>query len=211
MERDGFIFYRSFYEAIACLDATSQLSLFHAICQYGLDGTEPALTGIADGMFRLVKPQLEANNKRYMNGQRGGAPRGNQNARKNNQETTEKQPKNNQKQPKEKEKEKEKAKEKERISRFKPPTLEEVQTYVRENKYNVDAERFIDYYESNGWRVGKNPMKDWKAAVRNWNRKTDLNKTEQTRTSKHVPSYDPDLFQQKAREPIQYKRKGADS
>ena len=54
--------------------------------------------------------------------------------------------------------------------RFKPPSREEVQAYIVEKGYRVDAERFIDYYTSNGWRVGKNPMKDWKAAVRTWAR-----------------------------------------
>ena len=55
--------------------------------------------------------------------------------------------------------------------RFTPPTREQVQEYITEKGYQVDAEHFIDYYTSNGWRVGKNPMKDWKATVRNWNRK----------------------------------------
>lgn len=55
-------------------------------------------------------------------------------------------------------------------TRFKPPTLEDVQNYCFERNNNVDAQRFIDYYTSNGWKVGKNPMKDWKAAVRNWER-----------------------------------------
>lgn len=54
--------------------------------------------------------------------------------------------------------------------RFTPPTLEEVQDYCRERDNNVDANRFIDYYTSNGWLVGKNKMKDWKAAVRTWER-----------------------------------------
>jgi hypothetical protein len=54
--------------------------------------------------------------------------------------------------------------------RFVPPTLEEVRAYCAERKNNVDAERFIDYYTSNGWQVGKNKMKDWKAAVRTWER-----------------------------------------
>lgn len=52
--------------------------------------------------------------------------------------------------------------------RFTPPTLEEVQDYCNERKNNVDAQRFIDYYSANGWKVGKNKMKDWKAAVRTW-------------------------------------------
>ena len=55
-------------------------------------------------------------------------------------------------------------------SRFAPPTLEEVRAYCRERNNRVDAQRFIDYYTSNGWRVGRNPMKDWKAAVRTWER-----------------------------------------
>ncbi len=57
-----------------------------------------------------------------------------------------------------------------RTTRFSPPTLEEVKAYCAERKNNVDAQRFIDYYTSNGWLVGKNKMKDWRAAVRTWER-----------------------------------------
>lgn len=55
--------------------------------------------------------------------------------------------------------------------RFTPPTVEEVQTYCQERQNNIDAERFVDYYTSNGWKVGKNAMKDWKATVRTWEKK----------------------------------------
>ena len=51
---------------------------------------------------------------------------------------------------------------------FIPPTVEDVQTYCYERQNNVDAEAFVDFYESKGWMVGKNKMKDWKAAVRTW-------------------------------------------
>ena len=51
---------------------------------------------------------------------------------------------------------------------FKKPTLEEVKVYCEERKNNVDAELFIDFYESKGWKVGKDSMKDWKACVRTW-------------------------------------------
>lgn len=51
---------------------------------------------------------------------------------------------------------------------FKPPTLEEVKAYCDERRNRVDPQRFIDFYQANGWKVGKNPMKDWKAAVRTW-------------------------------------------
>ena len=46
--------------------------------------------------------------------------------------------------------------------------MDEVQQYCSERKNNISAEKFIDYYESNGWKVGRNSMKDWKATVRNW-------------------------------------------
>lgn len=52
--------------------------------------------------------------------------------------------------------------------RFVKPTLDEVKAYCAERKNNIDPSRFIDYYEANGWKVGKNPMKDWKAAMRMW-------------------------------------------
>ena len=55
-----------------------------------------------------------------------------------------------------------------RSKRFKPPTLEEVQAYCLERGNKVDAQRFIDYYTANGWKVGRNAMKDWKASVRTW-------------------------------------------
>ena len=55
-------------------------------------------------------------------------------------------------------------------TRFSPPSIAEVQAYCQERQNNVDAQRFVDYYTSNGWKVGKNAMKDWKAAVRQWER-----------------------------------------
>lgn len=54
--------------------------------------------------------------------------------------------------------------------RFEKPTLSEIKQYCVERNNNVNAEQFYDYYESNGWKVGKNSMKDWKAAVRTWER-----------------------------------------
>jgi hypothetical protein len=58
---------------------------------------------------------------------------------------------------------------------FTPPTVEEVQAYCQERNNKVDAQAFVDFYSSKGWMVGKNKMKDWKAAVRTWerNRKDD--------------------------------------
>lgn len=56
-----------------------------------------------------------------------------------------------------------------RENAFRPPTVGEAEQYAREMGYaGFNAERFVAYYESNGWRVGRNPMKDWRATVRNW-------------------------------------------
>jgi len=57
--------------------------------------------------------------------------------------------------------------------RFSPPSREEVAAYCRERGNRVDPQRFADYYEANGWKVGRNGMKDWKAAVRTWERRDE--------------------------------------
>ena len=67
----------------------------------------------------------------------------------------------------------EKNKEKKETSRFTPPTLEEVIAYCRERKNTVEANKFIDHYEANGWMRGKNKIKDWKACVRTWEAKEE--------------------------------------
>lgn len=58
-----------------------------------------------------------------------------------------------------------------RTKRFAPPSVDEVRDYCYERGNSVDPQRFVDYYTSNGWMVGKNKMKDWKAAVRTWEQK----------------------------------------
>ena len=58
--------------------------------------------------------------------------------------------------------------------KFVPPTVLMVAAYCEEKGYPVDAERFVDYYTANGWRVGKNPMRDWRATVRTWAAKEKL-------------------------------------
>jgi hypothetical protein len=80
---------------------------------------------------------------------------------KDNRKTTERQQKDTNKNGKNEKNDKK--------GRFTPPQLTEVREYMKEKNTNgSDAERFIDFYESKGWYVGKNKMKDWRAAVRNW-------------------------------------------
>lgn len=71
------------------------------------------------------------------------------------------------------------------INRFIPPDVPEVKAYCMERGNDVDPERFVNFYEAKGWMVGKNKMKDWRAAVRNWERngasKSAARKTQQGR------------------------------
>ncbi len=60
-----------------------------------------------------------------------------------------------------------------KTKRFIAPTVEEVREYCQERGNSVDAERFVDFYTSKGWRIGKDPMKDWKATVRTWEKRDD--------------------------------------
>jgi hypothetical protein len=58
-----------------------------------------------------------------------------------------------------------------KVRRFTPPTPTEVQQYCSESGHYIDADAFVDFYNSKNWMVGKNKMKDWKSAVRNWERR----------------------------------------
>lgn len=68
--------------------------------------------------------------------------------------------------------------------RFTPPTPQEVSEYCIEKGYSVDADKFVDFYTAKNWMIGKNKMKDWKAAVRNWNRR---DKDESKQQAKQKP------------------------
>lgn len=59
--------------------------------------------------------------------------------------------------------------EKEHKARFVPPTLDEVKDYITEKGYKVNPEQWLSYYQSNGWMVGRNKMKDWRACISQWN------------------------------------------
>jgi len=78
-----------------------------------------------------------------------------------------------------------------KIKKFIPPSLNEVQDYCLERNNGIDAERFINFYESKGWFVGKNKMKDWKAAVRTWESK---NKIQNKPLRSYEENEDDDLY-----------------
>lgn len=180
-ERLYFPFFNTFVEALDNLgDEKTELELYRAISHYGAYGKEPELSGLAKAIWTLIKPVLGNSRKQFENGAKGGAPKGNCNAIKQpkfNPNSTQEQPKNKpikEKGEKEKDIEKEKSTSvdtKKTAQRFSRPSLDEVRDYIASQSYSVDAEAFIDFYEAKGWRVGSNPMKDWRAAVRTWERR----------------------------------------
>jgi len=74
MERDSFIFYRSFFEAAKPLSKANRAELFDCICEFALNQTETKPKPIVEAMFNLIRPQLEANYNRYITGCKGGRP-----------------------------------------------------------------------------------------------------------------------------------------
>ncbi len=78
-------------------------------------------------------------------------------------------------------------------ARFTPPNVEEVAAYCQERGNGVDASRFVDFYSSKGWMVGKTKMKDWQAAVRNWERSSDAKATPAKKPGYNVQHHDGDL------------------
>ena len=112
--RDGFVFYRSFFESFEDLSKKDKLILFDALCNYALNDIEPELSGTTAAIFKLLKPQVDANNRRYENGKKGGRPKGNQTETKtkpnDNQTITKTEPKE-----KEKDKVKVKVKDKDKV------------------------------------------------------------------------------------------------
>lgn len=175
MERSQFTFYESFFKAISRIKKKAdRAGAYDAICAYALYGTEPDLDSLSSDAavaFILSKPNLDASRRKASSGRKGGMKK-----------QTESKEEANGKQPgseKEKEKEDEKEKEKEienecytpKPPRFSPPTVEEVRAYCQERKNGIDPQRFVDYYQARGWKLGKESMKDWKATVRTWERK----------------------------------------
>ena len=76
MERDSFVFYRSFYEGVKKLDDSTRLAYYEAVMEYALNGAEPDEDNVfVTTLFNLIKPQIDVNNKRYENGKKGGRPK----------------------------------------------------------------------------------------------------------------------------------------
>lgn len=198
---ESFVFYRSFLDAIQEMNPNDQLATLMAICNYAIYGKEPELTSVLPkAIFTIAKPSLDANITKRANGKKGGRPKKKTTGFKNQKPMVSEIEKpndvqnENQRFPENEstvtvtetvtetetvtdtvtESETDDKADKPQKQRFAKPTLNEVSEYCRSRNNNVDPERFIDYYEANGWKVGKNPMKDWRAAIRTWERNSGV-------------------------------------
>ena len=93
--------------------------------------------------------------------------------------------------------------------RFEKPTLSEIKQYCIERGNKVDAQHFFDYYESNGWRVGKNSMKNWQAAVRTWEKNSYTNTTKQQKKTNTEQTLDA-IYKVMNESEVEYGESGCD-
>ena len=167
----GVVFMLSYYEAIKDLPDNDRLSIYDAVMQYGFNGTEPQLSGIAKTVFTLIKPNVDSSLKKYRasvaNGKRGGRP---PIKKPSEYQTMNQKPNHDRDNEYDTDSEYDTDNECEK-GIFAAPTLEAVKLYCFENGYSVDAERFFSYYAARNWMTGNVKMSDWKAAVTYWEKK----------------------------------------
>ena len=167
-----------YLDAIEPLGDAERGRLFTSLLEYARTGEAPQLGGNERFLFPMMRAQIDRDNAamaglseaRSKAGKIGAeAKQANAGFAKQNKQM----PNLPSKSSYDKDKDKDKDESITRARRFTPPTLDDVSVYVRERGSNVDPQRFLDFYASKGWMVGKNPMKDWKAAVRTWEKRED--------------------------------------
>ena len=175
----GFRVLPSYYESIRDLPDTDRLKMYDAIMDYGFGNDPGELPPLLNGYFKLIVPSLAKSirfeTKQILNGKKGGRP---PKAKDNPGETQGKARRNLAVAVAVEsdiaiEGDVDKADESPRAARFTPPTVEEVRAYCKERRNDVDPARFCDFYTMKGWMVGSQRMKDWKAAVRTWERRDE--------------------------------------
>jgi len=167
--REQMTFYRSYWEAVKRLrKSADRLSALEAILAYALDGEELDRTDAADAIFVLVKPLLDVAARKSKGGKI--MTRVEEDSDKTPARVEEDSGNNIKSNIKSNIKVKNNMLNSAR-TRFTSPTLDEVEAYCAERGNGVDPQQFIDFYTSKGWKVGDQPMKDWKAAVRTWEKR----------------------------------------
>lgn len=151
--------YRSSFDVLS--DAEFGRLLRGAI-DYAVSGEEPIFRGNEKIVWGVVRDQINRDQEAYAS--KCAKNRANASERYRTDANAAK----NKDKNKDKDKDKDKDIERGAAPRFSRPSFEDVAAYCKERGNTVDPQRFVDYYTANGWRVGKQPMKDWKAAVRTW-------------------------------------------
>lgn len=193
-KKESFVFYRSFYEALQNVPKKHRAEVYEAVFAYAFDARQPSLTGVSRALWELIRPQLDASQKRYENarkgaeyGKMGGRPKkkeenkkplkGYENKTLNDNDNSNVNDNDNYNLN-------ENENENVNVNYSLPqtpskgaesgsvvtPSLSEIRDYCTERNSNIDPEEFYDFYSSKGWLIGKTPMKDWKAAFRGWER-----------------------------------------
>lgn len=171
MNDNAFVFYLEYESQLSRLSDEQLGKLIRAIIEYKKTG-EPCDSGdiAVDLSFDFIKVDIDKQAENYRKKAEAGRLGGSKNKQNEANESNAKQKKaneskSNHKKEKEIEKEKDIKKDAPRMAR---PTVEEVSAYCRERGNNVNAQHFVDFYQSKGWKVGTQPMKDWRACVRTW-------------------------------------------
>ena len=174
MAREYFCAYHSYIKQCKGLSDGELGRLFRALLEYSASGKVPELNGRESVAFDFMSANIDRDAESY----KGTCNRNRENISKRYERIRANTTVYETYQEKEEEKEKEELLKKDisneisqkstRQKKFVPPTVEEVEAYCLERKNKVDAAYFVDHYTSNGWKVGKQNMKDWKAAVRTW-------------------------------------------
>lgn len=206
--KDSFVLYTKYSEQLELLTMEQRGELITAIFEY-MKGNDPNIDGVVAMAFSFIKTQLDADAEKYEEvcrkraeaGKMGGRPKKQTKAKKANgfsekQTKAKKADNDNEYDNDIKENISPKGDIQKKTIRFSPPTVAEVQSYCQEKGYTVDADRFVSFYESKGWYVGKNKMKDWKAAVRGWaSRDKSEGKKQPTKFSNfHERKYDDSMY-----------------
>ena len=169
--------FTDFLEVAEGLSDGALARLFRAMLRYALDGTEPQMKSSERALWTVARQNIDRETAAYESKVKH-LQRGRSSVSKTTRSVSE--------EDKDKEKEKDNDNDKDNDSlssteprltaeeREKKPSLEEVMSFSQEAGLNVDVQYFYNYYEANGWYIGKRPIRDWKAALKAWARKTPL-------------------------------------
>ena len=171
-----FTFFKDYYDALNELKKEDKRILLEAIVDYVFTDKEPTLTGLNKAIWNLLKRPLDTSKNKSNNAKKDIQiqikTKSNENQNEINDTISISLSNSISNSNLEKDSMKGKT--------FIIPTIEEIDEYCRERNNNVDANKFFNFYESKGWMVGKNKMKDWKASVRTWEDKSTKDKVKET-------------------------------